>query len=133
MAPIYRREEKMKSCKPKANEPSLIEQLSGPLRDIVNNLKSNVASELEKLRERDSAKYLEFAAKILPLVAALNPGGNEFTAAKDKHSLGVALLRSVGANELDLDDRMITDALNAQDEFIAQLQRIRAHAEGQIQ
>src|SRR5262249_10086886 len=103
----------MKTRKPsKANEPTLLEQLSGPLRDIVNNLKENAASELEKLRERDSAKYLEFAAKILPLVAALNPSGNEFTDAKDKHSLGVALLKSVGASELDIDDGQITDALN---------------------
>ena len=64
---------------------------------------------------------------------SLNPGADDFSDCKDKRSLGIKLLKSVGADEYNLDDGQITDALNAQDEFIARLQRIRAHAEGQIQ
>jgi len=123
----------MRTRKPqKPNEPTLLEQLNGPLRDIVSDLKMNVAGELKKLRERDSGRYLELAAKLLPIIMSLNPGTDDFSDCKDKRSIGIALLKSIGANELDLDDGQITDALNAQDEFIAQLQRIRAQAEGQV-
>jgi len=123
----------MKTRKPKPNEPSLLEQLSAPLRDFVADFREHGKSVLQKVREDNPEKYLELSTKLLPLVVGLNPGADDFSDCKDKRSIGIALLKSIGANELDLDDGQITDALNAQDEFIAQLQRIRAHAEGQIQ
>jgi len=116
-----------------STEPTLLEQLSAPLRDFVNDFREHGKSVLQKVREDNPERYLDLCTKLLPLVAALNPGADGFADCNDKRSLGVALLKSVGASELDLDDGQITDALNAQDEFIAQLQRIRAHAEGQIQ
>jgi len=122
----------MKSRKPKT-EPSLLEQLSKPLRDFVDDFKTHGASVLQKVREDNPEKYLELSTKLLPLVVGLNPATDDFSDCTDKRSLGIKLLKSVGADEYNLDDGMIMDALNAQDEFIAQLQRIRAHAEGQIQ
>jgi hypothetical protein len=63
-------------------EPSLLDQLSAPLRDVVSELKSNLAGELQKVRERgDSAKYLESAAKLLPLIVSLNPPTNALASA----------------------------------------------------
>src|SRR5262245_4783429 len=129
MAQIYfRREREMKSRKPKT-EPSLLDQMGEPLRDIVKNLKANAACELEKLRERDSAKYLEFAAKILPLVAALNPGADDFSDCNDMRSIGVKLLKSVGCPEYEMTEDAIADALKANDAFIERLQAIRNAAE----
>src|SRR5262245_32565138 len=123
----------MKTRKLKGNEPSLLEQLSAPLRDFVNDFKTHGASVLQKVREDNPEKYLELSTKLLPLVAALNPGVNDFSDAKDMRGIGIALLKSVGCAEIDMDDGMITDALNANDAFIERLQAIRANAEGQVQ
>lgn len=73
----------------KANEPSLLEQLAEPLRDIVSDLKSNVAEELRKLRERDSARYLELSVKLLPLIAQLNPKPDDYSDCQDMRSIGI--------------------------------------------
>src|SRR5262245_51563758 len=90
--------EEMKSPrKPKAsNEPSLIEQLSKPLRDFVDDFKTHGASVLQKVREDNPEKYLELSTKLLPLVVGLNPGADDFSDCKDKRSIGIKLLKSVG-------------------------------------
>lgn len=122
--------------KPKTAEPTLLQRLNKPLRDIVADLETNVAEELKKVRERDSAEYLQIAVKLLPLIAALNPTKSEFADCNDKQALGIALLKSVrGADELEIEltEDMISAALKANDEFIDQLQAIRAAAEGAIQ
>src|SRR5262249_34623026 len=91
--------EKMKKPKNKPDEPSLLDQLHGPLRDFVNDFKDNPAEALKTVRERDPSKYLELSAKLLPLVTALNPGKNEFSTAQSREELAAALLRSVGLAE----------------------------------
>src|SRR5262245_34667043 len=119
------------SRKPKTNtEPTLLEQLSEPLRDFVNDFRAHGKSALEQVREKSPEKYLELSTKLLPLVAALNPGVNDFADAKDMRGIGIALLKSVGCAEFDMDETMIADALEANDTFIERLQGIRAKAEG---
>src|SRR5262249_2925681 len=134
MAQIYfRGKDEMKTRKPKNHEPSLIEQLSGPLRDFVNDFKTHGASVLQKVREDNPEKNLELSTKLLPLVVGLNPGADDFSDCTDTISLGIKLLKSVRAYEYNLDDGRITDAINAQAQITAQLHRIRAHTEAQIQ
>src|SRR5262245_7326483 len=101
------------------NEPSLLDQLHGPLRDFVSDFKDNAAEALKTVRERDASKYLELSAKLLPLIMALNPGKNEFSAAQSREELAAALLRSVGLAEASEDQ--IAAAILANNKFIAQL------------
>jgi len=118
---------------PKANEPSLLQQLSEPLRDIVSDLKTNVASELKKLRERDSARYLELSVKLLPLIAALNPAPDDFSDCKDMRSIGIKLLKNVGCSEFEMTEDMITEAVQCNDTFVDKLLQLKAKAEGALQ
>jgi len=119
----------MKSRKPKNHEPSLIEQLSGPLRDFVQDFKAHGADVLQKVREDNPEKYLELSTKLLPLVAALNPGVDDFSDCNDMRSIGIKLLKSVGCPEYEITEDAIADALKANDAFIERLQAIRNAAE----
>jgi len=124
----------MKPRKSKPNEPSALEQLGESLRDIVGELKTNLADELKKVREHgDSGKYLEIAAKLLPIIAALDPGADDFSDCKNMNQIGIKLLKSIGCAEIDMTEAMIAEALAANDAFIERLQQIRAEAEGAIQ
>jgi|SRR5215471_13441711 len=123
----------LKSKRAQKPKPSLLEQLAEPLRDIVSDLKSNVADELKKLRERDSARYLELSVKLLPLIAQLNPKPDDYSDCQDMRSIGVKLLKSVGANEFEMTEAMIEEAVQCNDTFVDRLLQIRARAEGAIQ
>ena len=57
----------------KKQEASLLEQLSGPLRDFVTDFKANGANVLQQVRERNPEKYLELSTKLAGLVATLKP------------------------------------------------------------
>src|SRR5262245_10417161 len=113
------------------SEPSLVDELSKPLRSFVEDLKQHSNDALRTVRERNPEKYLELSTKLLPLVAALNPGKNDFADAKDMQSIGIAILKSVGFN--DPDAASINEALRVQDQSIDHLQAIRARAEGELQ
>src|SRR5262249_52100005 len=117
--------------KPKT-EPSLLEQLAAPLRDFVADFKQHGKSALETVRERSPEKYLELSTKLLPLVAALNPGADDYSDCKDLRSLAIKLLKNHGVDEFALTEDMITEALAANDRFIDTLQEIKARSEGQI-
>jgi hypothetical protein len=118
----------------KATEPTLIEQVGGSLREIVAELKPNLANELKKVREHgESAKYLEIASKLLPIIAALNPKADDFSDCQNMNQIGIKLLKSIGCAEIDIDETMIADAVAANDAFIERLRQIRAQAEGAIQ
>jgi hypothetical protein len=121
----------MKPRKPKP-EPSLIQQLSAPLRDFVNDFKTHGADVLQKVREDNPEKYLELSTKLLPLVAALNPGADDFADCNDMRSIGVKLLKSIGCDESSLTDDMIKEALEANDIFVDRLQAIRDAAQGKM-
>lgn len=124
----------MRTRKPsKVNEPTLVEQLSKPLRDFVEDFKTHGAEVLQKVREDNPEKYLEFSTKLLPLVAALNPAANDFADCDSMQEIGIKLLKSIGCAEIDMDESMIADAIAANDQFIERLRQIRAEAEGAIQ
>lgn len=114
-------------------EPSLLEQLSAPLRDFVNDFKTHGADVLQKVREDNPEKYLELSTKLLPLVAALNPGMDDFSDCNGMRSIGIKLLKSVGCDEFEMTEAMIQEALQHNNQFIERLQAIRARAEGAIQ
>ena len=112
----------MKPRKLKAAQPSLLEQLSEPLRDFVTDFKLHGKSALEQVRERNPEKYLELSTKLLPLVAALNPKADGFSDCRSMDEIGAKLLKSVGFSEPDEDS--IQAAIKANDDFIARLQHI---------
>jgi len=119
--------------KTKAPEPTLLEQLGKPLRDFVEDFKTHGAEVLQKVRQDNPEKYLELSTKLLPLVAALNPGANDFSDCNSMQEIGIKLLKSIGCAEIDMDESMIADAIAANDAFIEKLREIRAQAEGQLQ
>jgi len=119
----------MKSRKPKANEPTLLDQLSEPLRDFVNDFKTHGKGVLEQVRRDNPERYLDLCTKLLPLVAALNPGVDDFSDCNDMRSIGIKLLKSVGCPEYEMTEDAIADALKANDAFIERLQAIRNAAE----
>jgi hypothetical protein len=123
----------MKTKKPKLNEPSLLQELNEPLRDFVADFKLHGKNALEQVRERSPEKYLELSTKLLPLVAALNPGADDFSDCQNMQDVGVKLLRSVGVSEYEVTADMIAQAIKLNDKFIDELQAIRAAAEGAIQ
>jgi len=112
-------------------QSSLLEELNAPLRDFVADFKEHSADVLQRVRLDNPEKYLELSTKLLPLVAALNPGKDDFADAKDMQSIGIALLKSVGFG--DPDEASIKEAIELNDQFVDQLQAIRAKAEGAMQ
>jgi hypothetical protein len=108
--------------KAKSTEPSLLDQLNGPLKDIVADFKENGAAALEAVRLRNPEKYLELSTKLLPLIVSLNPAGSDFSGCKSMTDIGTKLLLSVGIT--DPSDEQIADAIKANDRFIETLQRI---------
>src|SRR5262245_9220052 len=125
MASIYwRKEGEMKTRKPKT-EPTLIEQLSKPLRDFVDDFREHGKGVLEQVRRDNPERYLDLCTKLLPLVAALNPGVDDFSDCNDMRSIAIKLLKSVGCPEYEMTEDAIADALKANDAFIERLQAIR--------
>ena len=119
--------------KPKKLQPTLRQQLSEPLRDFVNDFKAHGKSALEAVRERSPEKYLELATKLLPLVAALDLGADDFADCRTARDLGIALLKSVKVDEYEITEDMIAEALKYNDIFIDRLQAIKAASEGALQ
>jgi hypothetical protein len=117
--------------KPNKSEPSLISQLSKPLRDFVDDIAANGADALRAVRERDPAKYLELSTKLLPLIVALNPGvETEFSDCQSMADVGARLLTSIGCPEPN--EEQVRQAVRAHDEFVAALEAIRVRAEGEL-
>lgn len=102
------------------------------MRDFVQDFKAHGKSALETVRQRSPEKYLELSTKLLPLVAALNPGASDFSDCDSMQEIGIKLLKSVGCAEIDMDEAMIAEAIAANDAFIDGLQRIKARAEGAV-
>ena len=112
----------LKSKKAQKTEPTLLEELRGPLRDFVQDFKTHGADVLQRVRQDNPEKYLELSTKLLPLVAAFNTGSSDFSSADSMQDLGASLLRSIGFHEPDEDS--IQQAIEAQNAFVAALQRI---------
>jgi len=114
--------------KSKKITPTLRQQLSEPLRDFVADFKAHGKSVLEQVRQSNPEKYLELSTKLLPLVAALNPGADDFADCTTPNEVGIKLLKTVGVNEFDADESMIADALKARDDLVDALEAIRDRA-----
>jgi hypothetical protein len=54
-------------------EPTLLDQLSKPLRDFVSDFKTHGANVLERVRQENPEKYLELSTKLVSLIATLKP------------------------------------------------------------
>jgi hypothetical protein len=113
--------------KAKSTEPSLLDQLDGPMRDIVKDFRENGAAALEAVRLRNPEKYLELSTKLLPLIVSLNPAGSDFSGCRSMQDIGTKLLLSVGIT--DPSDEQIASAIKANDDFIQRLQGISALAQ----
>lgn len=122
----------MKPHKPKPLEPSLLDQLSAPLRDFVADFKTHGAKTLEQVRERSPEKYVELSTKLISLIAALKTEPDGFEQCKSMEDIGRKLLKSVGCQEDAMSDGIVELAIQANDAFIAKLEAIRAKAEGEI-
>jgi hypothetical protein len=94
----------------------LLEKLSAPLRDLVTDIEQNAADTIRKVREESPAKYLELAAKLLPLIAELNPTAKalDLGSARSLEDIGRRLLISVGCDEFTLSEAMIKEAVESQ-------------------
>jgi hypothetical protein len=111
--------------KPKS-EPSLLNQLSKPLRDFVADFQEHGADTIKKVREDNPTKYLELTTKLLPLVVALNPGvETEFFDCQSMADVGARLLRSIGVDPETITEDMIAAVIEANDEFMGRLERIK--------
>jgi hypothetical protein len=114
--------------KPTAAEPSLRDKLSKNfLEAFESDFRTNGATVIQKLREESASKYAEIAAK---LVTAIEPKSEE---PRDMRSMAIRLLKDVGANEYEITEDMIEQAIKRNEEFIDQLLAIKAAAEGQMQ
>jgi len=121
----------MKLKKPKPTEPSVRDKLSAAfLKAFQNDFEINGIEAIEKLRKENPAKYAEIASR---LIAVVEPPVEGFEGCRTPRDLGIALLKSVHINEYEITEEMIAEALKRNDEFIDQLQAIRAAAEGAVQ
>jgi hypothetical protein len=113
----------------KANEPSIRDRLSASfLKAFQSDFETYGVETIEKLRAESPSKYAEIAAK---LVTAIEPPKSEEI--KDMRSMAIRLLKDVGADEYEITEAMIQQAIKCNDDFIDQLQAIKAAAEGQMQ
>src|SRR5262249_10233423 len=106
----------MKSKKLKGTEPSVRDKLSASfLKAFQNDFEINGIEAIEKLREESPSKYAEIASR---LIAAAEPQPEGFEGCRSPRDLGIALLKSVGTNEFDINEDMITEAIKCNDDFI---------------
>ena len=124
MAPRQRKANWLQK-KQKPAEPTLIDQLSGPLKDFVNDFKEHGRTVLEKVREENPEKYLELSTKLAGLVVTLKPSQEGFHDAKSMEEIGLRLLKAVGMEEEDITPEMIEAAIAANNTFHARLEEIR--------
>jgi hypothetical protein len=122
----------MKPKKQKANdEPTLLDQLNGPLRDFVADIRAHGVSTFQRLREESPAKNIELSTRLIALIATLKTPQDEIQSAKTLEDIGRGLLKSVGCDEDWMTESVVAEAVAANDVLIATLESIRNKAEGQ--
>jgi hypothetical protein len=114
-------------------EPTLLDQLSGPLRDFVKDFQAHGKSVLEQVPERSPEKYLELSTKLAALVATLKVEPDGFAQCKSMPEVGIKLLQSVGCPEDLITGEMVEDAIKENDRFVEQFVAIRDRAQGLMQ
>ena len=114
----------MSRRKQKSTAP-LLDQLSAPLKEFVEDFGRHGKSVLERVRERSPEKYLELSCKLATLVATLKPRGDEIDGAQNPDELAVALLRQMEMPEDAINEDAILAATEAVDQFNAALEAIK--------
>jgi hypothetical protein len=82
------------------------------------------------MRTKDPTRYAELAGK---MIMTAEPREQSIENSRNMHDVAIALLKSVGANEFEISEDMIEQAIKCNEDFIDQLQAIKAAAEGQMQ
>ena len=125
----------MKPRKPKAGEPSLRDKLSQAFLEALEaDFRAYGKGVIETMRQKDPTRYAELAGKLI-LTAEQSPAGLDFKSAKSMQDIGKKLMQSVGMDERTITAEMVQAAIDANNEFIAQLEAIRDRhevAEGEI-
>jgi hypothetical protein len=112
----------MKPRKRTSGEPSLRNKLSESyLRAFEADFAANGAVAIEKLRERNPAKYSEIASR---LIAAVEPPVNPMAEANSISEIAVLLLQNAGISDPSPDESF--QAIEAHDIFMATMERIKA-------
>jgi hypothetical protein len=114
----------MSRRKQKSTAP-LLDQLSAPLKEFVEDFGRHGKSVLERVRERSPEKYLELSCKLASLVAALKPKGDDLDSANNSEELGIALLHAIDMEDDQIDEKAIQLAIKANDEFCQRLDAIK--------
>src|SRR5260370_41564556 len=114
----------MSRRKQKSTAP-LLDRLSAPLREFVEDFGRHGKSVLERVRERSPEKYLELSCKLAALVATLKPRGDEIDGAQNPDELAVALLRQMEMPEDAINEDAILAATETVDQFNAALEAIK--------
>jgi len=126
MAPRQRKANWVNSQQKKKPEASLIDQLSEPLKDFVNDFKEHGKSVLEQVRSRNPEKYLELSTKLAGLVAMIKPKPSDMSKARTHEEIAIATLKEVDCE--DPTPEMIAEATQANKNFVARLEAIRDDA-----
>jgi len=116
----------MSRKKQKSSTAPLVDELSGPLREFVNDFAKNGKAVLEQVRTRSPEKYLELSCKLASLVAALEPKASELENAQNDQDIAVALLHNIEMDDASIDDSAIAEAVALNDEFLRGLEAIKA-------
>ena len=112
----------MKPKKQRGNEPSLRDKLSQNfLRAFESDFEANGIEVIRQLRLKSPEKYADIASR---LIAASEPKAESFKDCKDLREIGVRLLQKAGVSDFDITEDLITQAVEANDAFIARLQEI---------
>jgi hypothetical protein len=116
----------MKPRKPKPSEPSLRDKLSASfMKAFQADFEMYGVEVIEQLREKHPDRYAQIATQ---LIATVEPKSDTWDDCKTPEDMGRKFLRSVGVDEFQIIDDMITRALAANDVFIDKLAEIAQEA-----
>jgi len=108
-----------------AGEPSLRDKLSQAFLEALEaDFRAYGKGVIETMRQKDPTRYAELAGKLI-LTAEQSPAGLDFKSAKSMQDIGKKLMQSVGMDERTITAEMVQAAIDANNEFIAQLEAIR--------
>jgi hypothetical protein len=80
---------------------------------------------IQQIRLDNPVKYGELIARLVPMDAN-PPSANDFSSCQSMEDIGMRLLKAVGLAEDAMTPAMIGQAIEANDAFIARLERIAA-------
>ena len=122
---------KSKQSQKSKAEPSAKDKLSA---DFTKRLEEKSREKGDEVLE---AAFKESPTKIAEMIARLvsssEPKPDGFESCQSMREIGIKLLKDIGCDEFELTEDMITDALKAQEAFIAGLKAIRNSAQGAMQ